>query len=105
MKVRISLLSAIAMATAACASSGGPPSGGAPTGSAATPVASALPPVPQVTGPLVPYVEYPDSLQVIAVRDSNFLFGSVGSGDATLLVNGQFVPVQPNGAFNSCSAR
>ena len=99
MKVRISLLSAIAMATAACASSGGPPSGGAPTGSAATPVASALPPVPQVTGALVPYVEYPDSLQVIAVRDSNFLFGSVGSGDATLLVNGQFVPVQPNGAF------
>jgi len=98
--VRNSLLLGVALATAACASSGGPPAGdGAGAGGAAPGIASALPPVPQVTGALVPYVEYPDSLQPVAVRDSNFLFGSVGSGDATLLINGQFVPVQPNGAF------
>ncbi len=99
-KVQKSLLFGIALVTAACASSGGPLAGGAPgTGSGASGTSAALPPVPQVTGPLVPYVEYPDSLQTIAARDSNFLFGSVGSGDATLLINGQFVPVQPNGAF------
>ena len=98
--LRNSLLFGVAIATAACASSGGTPAGdGAGAGTPGSGVVSALPPVPQVTGPLVPYVEYPDSLQPVAVRDSNFLFGSVGSGDATLLINGQFVPVQPNGAF------
>jgi len=97
--VRNSLLLLVAAATAACASSGGSPAaGGSGTGSTGS-FTAALPPVPQVTGPLVPYVEYPDSLQPVAVRDSNFVFGSVGSGDATLLINGQFVPVQPNGAF------
>jgi N-acetylmuramoyl-L-alanine amidase len=33
------------------------------------------------------------------VRDSNFIFGSVGSGDAGLQINGVSVPVWPNGAF------
>ncbi len=60
---------------------------------------TALPPIPDVTGPLALHVEYPDSLQRIAVADSNFIFGSVGSGDATLLIDGAFVDVEPNGSF------
>ncbi len=91
----------VLFAASACATGGAgetmePPAGGGRPGAEAT---AALPPIPAVTGPVVPYVEYPDSLQVVAVRDSNFLFGSVGSGDVTLLVNGQFVSVEPNGAF------
>jgi N-acetylmuramoyl-L-alanine amidase len=42
---------------------------------------------------------YPSEGQQIAARDSNFIFGSVGSGDAVLSINGQSVPVQPNGSF------
>ena len=54
---------------------------------------------PQVDGPLAPRVIYPRARQVIAVRDSNFLLGSVGSGDARLTINGASVTVHPNGAF------
>jgi N-acetylmuramoyl-L-alanine amidase len=36
---------------------------------------------------------------MLTVRDSNFIFGSVGSGDAALSINGVAVPVWPNGAF------
>ena len=60
---------------------------------------SSLPPVPAVTGPLSMYVEYPDSLQRITARDSNFVFGTIGTGDATLIIDGEFVEVEPNGAF------
>jgi N-acetylmuramoyl-L-alanine amidase len=44
-------------------------------------------------------VRYPAANQLIASRDSNFIFGTVGSGDATLTINGVPVPVVPNGAF------
>ncbi|HKK28389.1 MAG TPA: N-acetylmuramoyl-L-alanine amidase [Gemmatimonadota bacterium] len=60
---------------------------------------SALPPIPPASGPLALRVEYPDSLARIAVRDSNFLFGSTGTGDAELTIDGSEVPVEPNGAF------
>jgi N-acetylmuramoyl-L-alanine amidase len=60
---------------------------------------SSLPAVPPVSGPISLYVEYPDSLQRVAARDSNFVFGTVGTGDATLIINGEFVDVEPNGAF------
>lgn len=36
---------------------------------------------------------------MLSARDSNFIFGSVGSGDAALRINGVPVPVWPNGAF------
>ncbi len=36
---------------------------------------------------------------MLTVRDSNFIFGSVGTGDAALRINGVPVPVWPNGAF------
>src|SRR5688572_1912370 len=58
-----------------------------------------LPPVPEVRGPIEISITYPTSGQLIASRDSNFIFGSVGSGDAGLLINGVPVPVWPNGAF------
>ena len=34
-----------------------------------------------------------------SVKDSNFIFGSVGNGDAALTINGVPTPVWPNGAF------
>jgi N-acetylmuramoyl-L-alanine amidase len=59
-----------------------------------------LPGIPQVnSAPLKLSVIYPARDQLITVRDSNFVLGSVGSGDATLAINGIEVPVKPNGAF------
>ncbi len=83
-----------ALLAAGCASSGTPPSA-VPAGV----MEGTLPPIPTVTGPLDLYVEYPDSLQRIAVSDTNFIHGRVGTGDATLIVDGAFVEVQPNGTF------
>ena len=61
---------------------------------------AALPPIPLVTGALqaerrlsrcrTPSVE---------ARDSNFIFGSIGNGQARLWINGAPVTVSPNGAF------
>lgn len=62
-------------------------------------VNSALPAVPTVKAPLQIKVVYPSRDQLIESRDSNFIFGSVGSGDAGLKINGTLVPVWPNGAF------
>ncbi len=58
-----------------------------------------LPPVPAVRGPLQINVVYPKPDQLLTARDSNFIFGSVGSGDAALQINGVPVPVWPDGAF------
>ncbi len=58
-----------------------------------------LPEVPLVAGPLEPRVVYPSPNQMIGSRDSNFIFGSVGNGNASLSINGQPVRVWPNGAF------
>jgi len=63
------------------------------------PINPALPPVPEVRGPVAIKVVYPAANQLIQARDSNFIFGSVGSGDAGLRINGTLVPVWPNGAF------
>jgi N-acetylmuramoyl-L-alanine amidase len=45
------------------------------------------------------HVVYPPAESQIAARDSNFIFGSIGSGTATLRINGQAVDVKPNGSF------
>lgn len=63
------------------------------------PAAVALPPIPWVRGALALDVVYPGENHLLSVRDSTFLFGSVGSGDATLTINGAPVTVQPNGSF------
>ena len=60
---------------------------------------SRLPPVPATGGPLRISVIYPDSNARVEVRDSSFLFGSLGDGRALLRINGQSVPVAPNGAW------
>jgi N-acetylmuramoyl-L-alanine amidase len=83
---------AIAILAAGCAS-------GQPSAAPAGVIESTLPPIPPVTGPLDLYVEYPDSLQRIAVADTNFIHGTTGTGDATLIIDGAFIEVKPNGTF------
>jgi N-acetylmuramoyl-L-alanine amidase len=83
------------LALAACARTVVPPTAPAPV--AAT--RAELPPVPAVDGALAIRVVYPRPDQVVTSRDSNFIFGSIGSGRATLRINGQYVRVYPNGAF------
>ncbi|HSA54112.1 MAG TPA: N-acetylmuramoyl-L-alanine amidase [Gemmatimonadaceae bacterium] len=61
--------------------------------------APALPPIPRVVGPVAVRVVYPPEGALVASRDSNFIFGSVGSGGATLAINGYPVTVHPNGSF------
>src|SRR6185436_6233296 len=58
-----------------------------------------LPPVPSVRGPLAIKVIYPAPGDRLDARDSSFIFGSVGSGEASLTINGQPVTVWPNGAW------
>jgi N-acetylmuramoyl-L-alanine amidase len=58
-----------------------------------------LPPVPARTGPLAIDVVYPNEGAALTVGDSNFVFGSVGTGGARLTINGAPVEVAPNGAF------
>jgi N-acetylmuramoyl-L-alanine amidase len=58
-----------------------------------------LPPIPLVEGPLSIKVVYPPAQHLIESRDSNFIFGSVGSGHAALTINGAPARVYPNGAF------
>ena len=58
-----------------------------------------LPPVPAVSGPLALTVVYPPAGSTIDVRDSTFLFGSTGTGTATMRINGQAVRVWPNGTW------
>ncbi len=57
--------------------------------------APSFPPLAPVTGSLVLRVVYPPDGATIAARDSTFIFGSVGSGDARLTINGIDVPVLP----------
>ena len=58
-----------------------------------------IPPMPLVRGPLEPRVVYPHLGAMIQSRDSNFILGSVGNGNASLTINGQQVRVWPNGSF------
>ncbi len=55
--------------------------------------------MPPATGPLRISVVYPSGSDEVDARDSTFLFGSVGTGLATLSINGTPVPVWPNGAW------
>ncbi|HEY7612644.1 MAG TPA: N-acetylmuramoyl-L-alanine amidase [Gemmatimonadales bacterium] len=60
----------------------------------------ALPAVPAVRGPLLQLrVVYPPPDAVVRAKDSSFLLGSIGSGDATLTINSHPVRVWPNGAW------
>lgn len=59
----------------------------------------ALPPIPRVDGRLSPRIVYPRAEALIQARDSNFVFGNVGRGDAKLTINGIPVEVMPNGSY------
>lgn len=74
-----------------------PPS--APGGPAYVPLTASLPPIPAVDGPLAIRVIAPEAGQMRPARDSAFLYGSVGTGGAALLINDVPVPVAANGAF------
>ncbi|MEO6445715.1 MAG: N-acetylmuramoyl-L-alanine amidase [Gemmatimonadaceae bacterium] len=90
---------AIVMIAAGCATTP------APTPPPVTPVAReeaprpTFPPVPRVNGALDLRIVYPPAGALISARDSTFLFGSTGSGEARLQVNGFPVPVLPNGSW------
>jgi N-acetylmuramoyl-L-alanine amidase len=86
---------ATAMALAACAPAAPAPRW-SPTPDGASP---ALPPVPPTTGALVIDVVYPAEAQTLGVRDSTFIFGNLGTGGASLAINGAPVDVAANGAF------
>lgn len=81
----------------------GPGAAGIPRGAGPSPVPvglPGLPPVPTISGAaLAPRLQYPSDNQLLTSRDSNFVLGSVGSGDARLSINGHDVPLAPNGAF------
>lgn len=72
----------------------GAPGGPAPAG---IPVDSLA--IAPVSGPLDLRVVYPLPNASIAAGDSTFLLGSVGTGTATLSIDGQRVQVHPNGAW------
>jgi len=58
-----------------------------------------LPRVPVAHGPITLNVVYPTPEDRVVAGDSSFIFGSTGTGDASLTINGNPVPVWPNGAW------
>jgi N-acetylmuramoyl-L-alanine amidase len=72
---------------------------GPPAPVAYVPLTAGLPPIPSVDAPLAIRLVAPEPGQAKPSRDSTFLYGSVGTGGAALLIGGAQVPVAPNGAF------
>jgi len=60
---------------------------------------ASFPPVPRAKGKLELRVVYPPQGGTINARDSTFIFGSVGTGDARLTINGAPVQVLANGGW------
>lgn len=56
-------------------------------------------PAPDLPDPVGLKVVYPAPHDVVRVRDSSFLLGSVANGNTTLTINGAPVRVWPNGAW------
>jgi N-acetylmuramoyl-L-alanine amidase len=95
----IAVFGILAVAACATATPAAPPSGEIPVpGTAEARRTPELPPIPPVDGPLQLDVGYPPEDASIA-SDSNFIFGSTGSGRAQLTINGRAVDVAPNGGF------
>lgn len=99
--LNLRLLSLLALATACAPASRvtAPNPTGPMPGRPAPPTNTALPAIPLATGPVAIDVVYPTANSVIAARDSNFIFGSIGNGNAALYINGAPAPVWPNGSF------
>jgi N-acetylmuramoyl-L-alanine amidase len=81
---------------AACAPAAAPAPPAAPVPGAP---GAALPPVPPADGPLRIDVVYPAENAQLTAADSNFIFGNLGTGNATLTINGAPVEVAANGAW------
>ena len=97
-RVRGPLEAVLLLAILSCAR----PSPSTPAAPAASPTSAdavRLPPVPAVRGRLDVHVTYPGPDDRVDARDSSFLLGTTGTGDATLSINGMPVPVAPNGAW------
>jgi N-acetylmuramoyl-L-alanine amidase len=98
------LVLAILSTAAGCA---GPPRSTAPAPMPPSPVPLApaptsspsLPAVPRVEGPLAPRITFPPADYQITSRDSNFIFGTIGHGRATVTINGHPATLWPNGSF------
>jgi N-acetylmuramoyl-L-alanine amidase len=86
----------LVLLVAGCAPAVGPRPPAAPVPGAP---AATLPPVPRVDGALRIDVVYPAENAQITAADSNFVFGNLGTGGATLSINGAAVDVAPNGAW------
>jgi len=99
--LNLRLLSLVAVVTACAPASRvtAPNPTGPMPGRPAPPTNTALPAIPLATGPVAIDVVYPTANSVIASRDSNFIFGSIGNGNAALYINGTAAPVWPNGSF------
>jgi N-acetylmuramoyl-L-alanine amidase len=88
---------------AACAPTAPPPAAPPPP----QPPPTVPPPEPRVGLPAVPRVDGPLQIRVVHPTPATprpnvaatFIFGSVGTGDARLRINGSAVEVHPNGAF------
>ncbi len=95
------LLSLLAVVTACAPASrvAVPSPTGPMPGRPPAPVNPSLPAIPLVTAPVAINVVYPTASSLVASRDSNFIFGSIGNGNAALFINGEAAPVWPNGAF------
>lgn len=91
---------AVLLVAIACAPprTGGPGSAD-PSAIPVPPALGRLPGVPEVRGPLALRVIYPDTNSRIAVPDSSFIFGSTGTGQAELTIDGVQVRVAPNGTW------
>lgn len=63
------------------------------------PPAPNLPPIPFRDGPLALSLVYPPEAGEVTVRDATFVFGATGTRRARLVINGEAVRVEPNGAF------
>ncbi len=69
-------------------------------GKASDPNRGRLPAIQKTTGPLALTVVYPARSDVVSTSgDNSFIFGSTGTGDARLTINGDSVKVWPNGAY------
>jgi N-acetylmuramoyl-L-alanine amidase len=89
-------LAAVFIGLPACAS---PPTRDGVEPAQPPPRAATLPPIPVVDGPLAIHVQYPAANALVDARDSSFIFGHVGSGRASLTINGVRIPVLPNGSY------
>jgi len=101
---RVAASFVVALVAGACGPSAppagpGPVAGGPPAPVAWQPLTAGLPPVPAVDAPLAIRIVAPEPGQSRPSRAQAFLYGTVGTGGAALMVNGAQVPVAPNGAF------